>query len=160
LRHSSAFSAAKRMSIFHKLELFHNFYQHELERIAENAEFFIAEPSEVIIELGAHDTCFYLLLSGRASVRLQKDGDPVMLVGPGQMVGEMGFVLSTERTSWVLAEDLCILLRVDQSLMKQLDCGEREKLKDQIIIKLATSIQQLNAKLGAQHYDLGQSDPG
>lgn len=148
------------MSIFHKLDIFHNFYQQELERIAENAEFYIAEPGEVIIEQGAHDTCFYLLLSGRASVRLRQDGDPVALIGPGQMVGEMGFVLSTERTSWVLAEDLCILLRVDQALMKQLDSGEREKLKDQIIIKLATTIAQLNTRLGARHYDLDQSDTG
>lgn len=159
MRHSSAFSPAKRMSIFQKLDIFHHFYQQELERIAENAEFYIAEAGEAIIEQGAHDTCFYILLSGRATVRLSREGDRIADIRPGQMVGEMGFVLSSERTSWVIAEDLCILLRVDQALMKQLDSGEREKLKDQIIFKMATTIQLLNTKLGAQHYDIGESDP-
>lgn len=158
MRHSSAFSAAKRMSIFYKLDLFHNFYQQELERIAENAEFYIAEPGELIIQQGAHDTCFYVLLSGQASVRLEKNGRNLFQLHPGQMVGELSFVLSIERTSWVVAEELCILLRVDQALMKQIDCGEREKIKDQIIIKLATTIQNLNTQLGAQPYDISQSD--
>lgn len=148
MRHSSAFSPAKRMSILHKLSIFQNFYQQELERIAENAEFYIAEPGDTIIENGAEDTCFYILLSGRASVRLTEYGDSLADIRPGQMFGEMGFALSTVRTSWVIASELSIMLRVDQALMKQLDCGEREKLKDQVIIKLGTTIQQLNNRLG------------
>lgn len=148
MRHSSAFSRAKRMAILHKLAIFQNFYQHELESIAENAEFYVADPGDAIIEYGAEDTCFYILLSGCASVRLTEHGDSVADVKPGQMFGEMGFALNTARTSWVIARELCIVLRVDQALMRQLDSNEREKLKDQVIIKLGKTIQHLNERLG------------
>lgn len=133
------------MSILNKLPIFSRFFQRELELISEHAQFLIAEPGDIIIEQGAEDTCFYVLLTGRASVRLRHRRQAIAEVLPGEMFGEMGFALSTARTSWVVASEQSIMVRVDQALMKQLDCNVREKLKDQVIIKLATTIQNINS---------------
>ncbi|MDX1474997.1 MAG: cyclic nucleotide-binding domain-containing protein [Reinekea sp.] len=144
MKRTHQLSPAKLVSLMTKIPFFARFTNTELAQVTEFAQIFIAEPGEPVIERGARDTCFYVMLSGHAEVRLDKDIAPVAELSPGDIFGEIGFVLNTPRTSWVMAQNMCALMRIDQMLMNNLDFSSRDKIKDQIIVKLAKTIENLN----------------
>jgi CRP-like cAMP-binding protein len=127
-----------------KIPFFIKFTVSERAQVAEHAQIFIAESSEAIIEKNARDTCFYVLLNGEGHVCIEKNSQPVAEVGPGDIFGEIGFVLNTPRTTWVYASKTSVLMRVDQMLLNGLDPSARDKIKDQIIYKMAKTIEIQN----------------
>ena len=144
MKRTQQLTAAKLVALMSKIPFFSKFTNSERLQVAEFAQIFIAEADEAIIERSARDTCFYVLLSGHAQVRLDKASDPVAGLAPGDIFGEIGFVLNKPRTTWVFAEKMCALLRVDQMLMNNLDFSARDKIKDQIILRLANTVETLN----------------
>jgi CRP-like cAMP-binding protein len=62
-----------------------------------------------LIEEGAHDYAFFVLERGR--VRVERAGQPVGSMGPGDVFGEMAFFADGRRTANVVAEtDGCVLV--------------------------------------------------
>ena len=110
------------------------------------AQMYVASPGEAIIEKDALDNCFYVLLSGKGLVCVGRHAEPVATIKPGEFFGEVGFILNIPRTTWVFSEGVSALLRIDQTLLDNLDASTRSKVKDQIIIKLATTVTNFNAK--------------
>ena len=144
MKRTQQLTAAKLVTLMSKIPFFLKFTNSERLQVAEYAQIFVAEPNEAIIERGARDTCFYVLLSGHGQVRLDKASGSVAELTPGDIFGEIGFVLNKPRTTWVFADNMCALMRVDQLLMNSLDFSARDKIKDQIIQKLANAIETLN----------------
>lgn len=138
---------AKLMAITAKLPVFRNLAPFEKELLVDHSQLFVAEEGDTIIEKSAEDYCIYILLSGGGSVHLQKDGDAIGEINPGEMFGEIGFALNVPRNTWVFATATCILFRIDQELMSHLGSSIREKIKDEVIMKMAVTIQQMNSKL-------------
>ena len=135
----------KILIILNKVPFFKGFTSFEKEKIVDtDAAFFVAQEDEYIIEQNTLDTAFYILLSGTARVTLDEVADPLAQVEPGDFFGEIAFIQNTSRTSNVIANEVCILLRVDRRLLGALNADIREKFKDQIIIKLAGMIASKN----------------
>lgn len=147
MRRTQQLPTSKLLALMGKIPFFGSITVYEREQIIEYAQVYVADPGEAIIEKGAHDTCFYVLLSGEASVVLEKDGRSLATMKPGDIFGEISFVLNTPRTSFVMASNLCALLRVDQNLLNRIDASARDKIKDQIIFKLAKTIERSNEEL-------------
>jgi len=129
-----------------KIPFFINFNGSERAQMAEFSQIYIAEPNEAIIEKDARDTCFYVLLNGQGRVCVERTSSPVAIMSPGDIFGEVGFILNTPRSTWVFANQVCALLRIDQKLLNNLDASVRDKVKDQIILKLAKTIEAFNAR--------------
>lgn len=144
MKRTNQVTANKLTNLMSKIPFFINLTASERMQVAKHAQIFVAEANEAIIEKDATDNCFYVLLSGEGKVCLERDHRPVALIGPGDIFGEIGFVLSTPRTSWVVATKVCALIRVDNKLLNGIDPAARDKLKDQIILKLAQTIQAFN----------------
>ena len=137
----------KILIILNKVPFFKGFTSFEKEKIVDtDAAFFVAQEDEYIIEQNTLDTAFYILLSGTARVTLDEVADPLAQVEPGDFFGEIAFIQNTSRTSNVIANEVCILLRVDRRLLGALNADIREKFKDQIIIKLAGMVAAKNNK--------------
>ncbi len=146
MRHTNRVSPPKLLILMAKIPFFLKFSGSERAQMAEFAQIFIADPGEAIIEKAARDTCFYVLLSGQGRVCVERDSEPVAIIAPGEIFGEVGFILNSPRSTWVIANQLCALLRIDQLLMNSLDVSARDKIKDQIIFKLAKTIVAYNSK--------------
>jgi CRP-like cAMP-binding protein len=86
------------------------------------------------------------LLSGSARVTLIDVEESLASVGPGDFFGEIAFIQNTPRTSNVIANEVCILMKVDRRLLGALNAEIREKFKDQVIIKMANMITAENKK--------------
>ncbi len=131
----------KILIILNKVPFFKDFTPHEREKVIDTeATFYVANANEYIIEQNTLDTAFYILLNGTARVTLDGVDKPLADMGPGDFFGEIAFIQNASRTSNVIANDVCILLKVDRRLLGALQAEIREKFKDQIIFKLAGMI--------------------
>lgn len=134
--------------ILNKVPFFNAFTSFEKEKIVDtDASFYVAQEDEHIIEQNTLDTSFFILLSGTAKVTLDGVKDPLVIVEPGDFFGEIAFIQNTPRTSNVIANEVCILLKVDRRLLGALNAEIREKFKDQVIIKLAAMVTAKNHDL-------------
>ncbi len=62
-------------------------------------------PEETLIAAGEPSTCVYILLSGRLRVHLKDvHSDPLNILEPGQMVGEIGVMDNLLRSSCVISD--------------------------------------------------------
>jgi CRP/FNR family cyclic AMP-dependent transcriptional regulator len=140
----------KVLIIMNKVPFFKDFAPAERERILDNdAAFFVANEDEYIIEQNTLDTAFYILLSGSARVTLEGVEASLATMGPGDFFGEIAFIQNTPRTSNVIANEVCILMKVDRRLLGALCAEVREKFKDQVIIKLANMVAAKNIQMSS-----------
>jgi CRP/FNR family cyclic AMP-dependent transcriptional regulator len=140
----------KVLIIMNKVPFFKDFAPAERERILDNdAAFFVANEDEYIIEQNTLDTAFYILLSGSARVTLEGVEASLATMGPGDFFGEIAFIQNTARTSNVIANEVCILMKVDRRLLGALCAEVREKFKDQVIIKLANMVAAKNIQMSS-----------
>ena len=131
--------------ILNKVPFFNRFTPLEKEKVIDTeASFYVAQENEYIIEQNTLDTPFFILLSGTAKVVLDGNDKPLATVGPGDFFGEISFIQNTPRTSNVVANEVCILLKVDRRLLGALNAEIREKFKDQVIYKLAGMVASKN----------------
>jgi len=71
----------------------------------------------------------FAILEGRA--RVEQDGEVVAKVGPGELCGEIGLLLTGRRTAAVVAETQMVLLAMFESTFRAL-CREHPELSDVI----------------------------
>ena len=90
VKRTQQLTAAKLVTLMAKIPFFVEFTNSERMQVAGFAQIFIADVNEAIIERGARDTCFYVLLSGQAQVRVDKGSAAVAELTPGDIFGEIG----------------------------------------------------------------------
>lgn len=135
----------KMLIILNKVPFFKDFTPLEREKVIDtDAAFYVANADEYIIEQKTLDTAFYILLNGHARVTLDGVSESLAQVGPGDFFGEIAFIQNTPRTTNVIANDVCILMKVDRRLLGALNAEIREKFKDQVIYKLAGMVASKN----------------
>jgi len=61
------------------------------------------EEGEVLIEVRQSNHTLYLILSGRLTVQLQPELNPIAVLGPGDVVGELSFIDGQLTTAYVVA---------------------------------------------------------
>lgn len=141
MKKSAGLSHAHIQMVLQKIPFFRDFLPDERERLAsEQDSFVIARPKETIVVKGSNEKAFYILLSGVVEVLDSKNEKALLTLEPGEFFGEISFLTETPRTSSVRAQDVCILMRIDQSLMSRIKAEMREKIKDQLIDKLVKRI--------------------
>jgi len=137
MKKTAGFSRSHIQMILNKIPFFRHFSQDEKEKMAdEQASFLIARPNERIVSKDSKERAFYIILSGEADIKDGASDKTLLTLSPGEVFGEIGFLTETPRTSDVVANDVCILLRIDQQLMSRFRAEIREKIKDQLIEKL------------------------
>ncbi len=141
MKKTAGLSHAHIQMILQKIPFFRDFMPDERERLAnEQDSFVIARPKEVIVTKGSMERAFYILLSGIVEILDEQGQKSILELSPGQVFGEITFLTEIPRTSNVRAQDVCILMRIDQALMSRLRAEIREKIKDQLIDKLVQRI--------------------
>lgn len=146
MKQTTQLTPAKLQLLMGRIPFFSRFSDSERQQFAAFVHLYVAEPDDVIIEKNTNERGFYLLLSGTADVSMERDSEAIAEVTPGDFFGEIGFVLGAPRTSWVIAKQLCILMQINQDVLNRLNQGIREKVKDQIIIKLARTVGRQSDK--------------
>ncbi len=76
---------------------------------------------KVIMEEGQAGVMMYVVLEG--SVEIAIHGNPVALIGPGGMFGEMALITRGERVASAVAKTDCILLAISRNVFLDLVCS-------------------------------------
>ncbi|MFQ5929877.1 MAG: diguanylate cyclase [Acidobacteriota bacterium] len=72
---------------------------------------------DVVIHAGQPNRFLYLLLSGRLRVHLKLALDPIAVLEPGEVVGEISLIDGQLTTAYVVAHADCRLLVIDEKVM-------------------------------------------
>jgi len=108
----------------------------ELEKTLRSLTVCVYEPGDVILREGDSGTDVYVVLTGKVSVRqsrwvfLSKE---VAQLGPGNLFGEIGFLVTTTRSASIVANGPCEVSRIVLNDFKELlnrHAELREKIEE------------------------------
>lgn len=77
----------------------------------------VLKPEEILLQAGERNESLYLLLSGRLRIHLQLDADPITILNPGDVVGELSLIDKQLTAAHVVADESCRLLVLDEETM-------------------------------------------
>ncbi|MCP4597599.1 Crp/Fnr family transcriptional regulator [Neptuniibacter sp.] len=145
-------TADQARDILEKVALFDDLEPEEKEILSLfNWCFVVYQPGDHLTNEDSLDKRFFVLMSGLANIY---KGDPPQLITQlkaGEIIGEISFLTNEPRTASVIAAAKCSALVVDQALLEKLPISLREKLKDQIILKMAQRLNRMNNRLTLGH---------
>ena len=133
------------LEILNKVHFFDNLSDDEKDILTGfHSHFFLAPKGETIIEEGARDDSFYILLTGKVGVRKKCATRALANLHPGDCFGEMSFLTNRCRTTTIKALIDSIVFEVDQVTLKHFDTGIREKIKDKLIEVMVQRLDHMN----------------
>jgi CRP-like cAMP-binding protein len=88
--------------------------------ILENCPLAKFRKDEVVLSAGESNHSIHLLLSGQLRVQLELSLQPIAKVKPGELVGEISVVDGEPTTAYVVAEENCRVLVLDESTLESL----------------------------------------
>ena len=144
----------KIIQLLSRIEFFRDFPNTDKQLLVDGRGMIVlAEEGEYVIKEGSVDPTLYIPLSGELEVRVTNEaGKEVRIanIPPGETVGEVAFLTDAPRTASVVATRQTLLFRCNRIALRNLAPTAREKIKDQIILKLIERLQQKNLELSNQ----------
>ena len=126
IRHTAnEFSGTREFERIRQLEFFDEFEESEVLEAINAGTWQEFQPGTEIIVEGEFDENFYLLVSGKVSVR--RADFEVDVLNPGATFGELGFIINQARTATIVADDKVSVLKIGASLIDRtsLNCQLR-----------------------------------
>ncbi|GLR64051.1 cyclic nucleotide-binding domain-containing protein [Marinospirillum insulare] len=141
----------KVIQLLNRLDFFKNFSDTDITLLVEGKGMIVlAEEGEYVIKEGTIDPTLYIPLSGELEVRITNEAGkevPVAKIPPGETIGEASFLTDNPRSANVVALKQTVMFRCSRVALNNLAPSAREKIKDQIIIKLVERLNQQNQTL-------------
>ncbi len=118
IRHTTnQLSSTRQFERVSRLSFFEEFEESEVLETVKAGEWQEYEAGNQIIMEGEFDKSFYLLVSGKVSVR--RADFEVDVLRPGATFGELGFIVNQARTATIVAQDKVTVLKVRSSLIER-----------------------------------------
>lgn len=118
-------SDQEKFNAIKQLDFFQGFPDTELWEILRASNWQDYEDGDDIIVEGELDDCFYIITTGRVSVR--KNQKVIRTLEQGDCFGEMGYLARTRRTASIKSEGKTALLKINSTVISQvsLNCQVR-----------------------------------
>jgi len=101
-----------------------------------------------IVRQGDTDRAVYLLIKGKAKVtRKEKNSVILNTLKPGDVFGEIAYFSQKPRSTNIIALEDTIALKMDWSLLDNMDGTIKNKIKDTLIDILIQRIKDMNSVL-------------
>ncbi len=150
MRDITTLNNGKALDILDRIEFFEAFSPEEKEQLAGfYSRFCLFNPNETIVHEGEMCDTLYILLTGQVKVHKSDIKEPLAVLEPGDIFGEICFLTQEKRISSVSANEQSIVLEIDQGMMQVFSSNVREKIKDKIIHKLVSRLDRMNGRLYA-----------
>lgn len=138
-------SKEKALDILDKVSFFDDLSKEEKETLAAfNWCFILYEDNDYLTDEGSLDKRFFVLLSGQVHVIKGIQKQVITQLKAGEIIGEISFLTNEPRTASIVATTTSSALVINQELLDELPVELREKLKDQIILKMAQRLNRMN----------------
>jgi serine/threonine protein kinase len=118
IRHTTnQLSSTRQFERISRLSFFEAFEESEILETVKAGKWEEYQAGNQIIMEGEFDRNFYLLVSGKVSVR--RADCEVDVLRPGATFGELGFIVNQARTATIVAQDKVTVLKVRSSLIER-----------------------------------------
>jgi len=145
-------SKENALAILEKVALFDDLSRADKNLLAEFHWCFVTYNSgDFLTDEGSLDKRFFILLSGGANVLKGQQEQLLTQLKPGEIIGEISFLTNEPRTASVIANTSSSALVIDQNLLDNLPIEVRERLKDQIILRMAQRLNRMNNRFALGH---------
>lgn len=138
----------KVIQLLNRLDFFKDFTDTDTTLLVEGKGMIVlAEEGEYVIKQGVIDPTLFIPLSGELEVRITNEAGKevaVAKIAPGETIGEAAFLTDSPRSASVVALEQTVMFRCSRAALKNLAPSAREKIKDQIIVKLIERLNQQN----------------
>ncbi|WP_299266908.1 cyclic nucleotide-binding domain-containing protein [uncultured Psychrosphaera sp.] len=141
-------SAAKLKQLMNRLDFFRCLELKDRNSLVEKQLIKVRSyrKDEYLIEYGEHGDEFFMLMSGMLDVKTSS-GKTVAELEPGQVFGEVAFILNEKRSASVIASEDVVVMLIDHKTLKLMPVTLRDKIKDKLIGGLVHRVEELNFKL-------------
>jgi len=141
-------SAAKLKQLMNRLDFFRCLELKDRNSLVEKQLIKVRSyrKDEYLIEYGEHGDEFFMLMSGMLDVKTSS-GKTVAELEPGQVFGEVAFILNEKRSASVIASEDVVVMLIDHKTLKLMPVTLRDKIKDKLIGGLVHRVEELNSKL-------------
>lgn len=92
-----------KQDLLHRVPLFERLGRKELERLGQLADDIDAPSGRVLMRQGDHGSEMFVISSGR--VRIDRDGETIAQLGPGDWFGEMALLSEGSRSATATTEE-------------------------------------------------------
>ncbi|MFY0678574.1 MAG: cyclic nucleotide-binding domain-containing protein [Neptuniibacter sp.] len=141
-------SKEKALDILDKVSFFDDLTTAEKKVLAAfNWCFIVYENHDYLTDEGSLDKRFFVLLSGKVNIIKGIQKQIITQFKAGEIIGEISFLTNEPRTASVVATTKTAALVIDQELMEEMPVELREKVKDQIILKMAQRLNRMNNRM-------------
>lgn len=141
-------SKEQALDILDKVSFFDDLTSGEKKTLAEfNWCFIVYDNQDYLTDEGSLDKRFFVLLSGHVNIIKGIQKQIITQFKAGEIIGEISFLTNEPRTASVVATTKTAALVIDQELMEEMPIELREKVKDQIILKMAQRLNRMNNRL-------------
>ncbi len=104
--------------LFAKLDIFRNVPPESIEIYLERCGMRELARGDILLNPAENNDSIFVIISGALSVHLDsKDNPPLTVLGPGDCAGEMSIVEETTPSAWVIAEEDCELLVINNETL-------------------------------------------
>jgi CRP-like cAMP-binding protein len=97
------------------------------------------EPGQTFIEEGALEDCMYIVVDGK--VRVHNNGQTIILLEPGNTVGELAVLDPEPRSASVTAEDKVLLFRLAKEAFDEV-MADRPEIAQGVIRALTRRLRE------------------
>lgn len=133
------------LAILDKVALFDDMNREDKQLLSQFHWYFVAYTAgDYLTDEDSLDKRFFILLSGGVNVLKGTSQQLITQLSPGEIIGEISFLTNEPRTASVIANTDSTALVIDQQLLDELPMATREKLKDQLILKMALRLNSMN----------------
>lgn len=103
----------------HAIELMSELSQHHLDWIFDNSEKQQVNTHDVVIQEASHPDAIYFVLKGVVGIYSKSAGDrQIAVLGPGEIIGEMSFLMDCRATASVVALETVLLLALSRQKLR------------------------------------------
>ena len=136
IRHTaSMLSGTRQFERVRQLSFFDEFEESEVLEAVNSGTWEEYEPGCEIIVEGEYDENFFLLVSGKVSVR--RADLEVDVLTPGATFGELGFIVNQARTATIIADDKVSVLKIRASLIDRISLNCQLRFQKAFLKNLA-----------------------
>jgi CRP-like cAMP-binding protein len=130
----------EKLDLLHRIPLFNTFDRAKIARLGTLAEEVDAAPGKVLMRQGENGGDLMVVVRGR--VVIERDGNRINTMGPGDFFGEIALVAHGPRTATATTEEPTTLLVVNHRAFHSL-MEEFPELAVQILNTLAKRVRRL-----------------
>ena len=129
----------ERVALLKSVEIFAETPDHVLASVARIIEEVELVPGETFIQEGEEGDCMYLVIHGR--VRVHSGDRTILVIGPGETVGEFAILDPEPRSASVSAEESALLFRIDKAPFDEV-MADRPEIAQGIIRELVRRLRE------------------